>query len=173
MVATEDHTRTPAYLDALHRNGAIQRTRVKIVLVPSTDDRSSPGAVLDRLLSWNEYELRDFDQLWLVLDVDRWKDLETTVRDARRRGVRTAVSNPCVEVWSILHFERVTDATRECGPLKRRLHELTRGSEDAWTPEAVQAALERARRQDDVDSFVPGQGQTQMHLLVEQLATRS
>ncbi|WP_246039580.1 RloB family protein [Glycomyces buryatensis] len=53
-------------------------------------------------------DLRDaggFTQVWCVLDVDHFANLEQALIEAKRRRVAIAISNPCFEYWLLLHFE--------------------------------------------------------------------
>ena len=43
-----------------------------------------------------------FDEVWCVVDVDEF-DIDAAVTEARRAGVTIAVSNPCFELWLLLH----------------------------------------------------------------------
>lgn len=45
-----------------------------------------------------------FDTVWAVIDVDDHGDLEQAKQYARDSGVECAVSNPCFELWLLLHF---------------------------------------------------------------------
>ncbi|MGW3653885.1 RloB family protein [Streptomyces sp. NPDC000878] len=45
----------------------------------------------------------EFDQVWCVVDVDEYQDLEQAVRCARTKRIELAVSNPCFELWLLLH----------------------------------------------------------------------
>ncbi|MYE10378.1 MAG: RloB domain-containing protein [Gammaproteobacteria bacterium] len=47
----------------------------------------------------------DFDEVWCVFDRDQHPHIENAIDEARAVGVEVAVSNPCVEVWLILHVE--------------------------------------------------------------------
>ena len=47
---------------------------------------------------------RDYDEVWCVFDVDQF-DIQGAVREARSHGVNLAISNPCFELWLLLHFE--------------------------------------------------------------------
>ncbi|HCA88271.1 MAG TPA: hypothetical protein DEQ61_24110, partial [Streptomyces sp.] len=49
----------------------------------------------------------DFDEVWCVFDVDEF-DVAHAIGEAQRLGVEVAVSNPCFELWLILHFRRHT-----------------------------------------------------------------
>ena len=39
-----------------------------------------------------------------MFDVDAHPDLKSAVSEARDAGIRTAISNPCFELWLVLHL---------------------------------------------------------------------
>jgi len=45
------------------------------------------------------------DEVWAVFDRDEHPDFDQAVNRCRENGVQVARSNPCFEVWLILHFE--------------------------------------------------------------------
>lgn len=45
-----------------------------------------------------------YDEVWCVLDVDEHSRFDAARYLAERHGIRLAVSNPCFELWLILHF---------------------------------------------------------------------
>jgi hypothetical protein len=45
-----------------------------------------------------------FDEVWCVLDVDQHARLEAARALAEDKGIHLAVSNPCFELWPVLHF---------------------------------------------------------------------
>lgn len=47
-------------------------------------------------------DANDYDAVWAVCDVDEF-DIMPAIEDARTREVGLALSNPCFEVWLILH----------------------------------------------------------------------
>ena len=46
---------------------------------------------------------RDFDEIWCVFDTDTHENLPQALQEARQSGIRVAVSNPCFELWLVLH----------------------------------------------------------------------
>ena len=64
----------------------------------------------------------EFDEVWCVVDRDEF-DLEAAVACAADLDVRLAVSNPCFELWLLLHHE---DCTAELGDAKSVLRRLAR-----------------------------------------------
>lgn len=45
----------------------------------------------------------DYDEIWCVFDVDEHPDINQAINRARQKGVKVAVSNPCFELWLVLH----------------------------------------------------------------------
>ncbi|MEU4259668.1 RloB family protein [Streptomyces sp. NPDC052644] len=55
-----------------------------------------------------EDKYEPYDQVWCVMDVEAPKqhpNLEATLAKARKNQIKCAISNPCFEIWLILHFE--------------------------------------------------------------------
>ena len=46
-----------------------------------------------------------FDEIWCVFDVDAHPNVSQAIIEAERSGIFVAVSNPCFEVWLVLHCE--------------------------------------------------------------------
>ncbi|WP_426004177.1 RloB family protein [Paenarthrobacter sp. NyZ202] len=49
-----------------------------------------------------------FDHVWCVFDVDDFTRIPTALSLAKREKINVAVSNPCFEVWPLLHFTYTT-----------------------------------------------------------------
>ena len=49
-----------------------------------------------------------YDEIWCVFDKNTHPNLEETVSKAKKHGIRTAISNPCFELWLVLHYENQT-----------------------------------------------------------------
>jgi hypothetical protein len=45
-----------------------------------------------------------YDEIWCVFDVDVHPNLPDARQQARANGIKLAVSNPCFELWLLLHF---------------------------------------------------------------------
>jgi hypothetical protein len=64
----------------------------------------SPSQLVDFAIAERARQAEEFDQVWCVFDVDQYPDVATAVAKARREDVEIALSNPCFEIWLILHF---------------------------------------------------------------------
>jgi hypothetical protein len=68
------------------RAGGVPRTLVQI----AAEEKKKPN---------------DFDQIWIVFDVDRHPDIASALQQAKDNDLPVAMSNPCFELWALLHFQ--------------------------------------------------------------------
>lgn len=54
----------------------------------------------------------DYDEIWCIFDVDEHPDMEQAIQEARDSDINVAISNPCFELWLVLHYQ---DQTRNVG----------------------------------------------------------
>lgn len=70
-----------------------------LVRAAAEHQRNAPGRQEDKF--------EPYDQVWCVFDVEAPRPhatLDAALRYADKHGVRCAVSNPCFELWLLLHF---------------------------------------------------------------------
>lgn len=118
IIAAEGECTEKIYFEALR--SSVQNSRVHIkILDRSAEDRhnSSPEFVLNQLVQYeNENQIADDDELWLVIDKDRWtiKAIKTVAqRCVQDSALHLALSNPCFELWLLLHRVDVEAETQE------------------------------------------------------------
>lgn len=105
VIATEGKYSEKQYFESeFFRN-----RRIQVKVLETKDNRSAPKYVKERIRSFTKrYELNSDDQLWLVLDKDRWPDAQ--LADvfqhpfSNKKLIQIAVSNPCFEFWLLLHI---------------------------------------------------------------------
>lgn len=68
-------------------------------------------------------EGRAYDEVWCMFDRDAHPNLTQALDLARRHNVEVVMSNPCIELWFILHFEDQT-ASIDRHSAQRRSAEL-------------------------------------------------
>jgi hypothetical protein len=51
---------------------------------------------------------RSHDEVWCVFDRDEHPNIPQALEKARANGISVALSNPCIELWFLLHFEDQT-----------------------------------------------------------------
>ncbi|SFT22550.1 RloB-like protein [Streptomyces harbinensis] len=86
------------YLRALVNHVANPAVTVKIRNKPC-----SPSQLVAYAADFRDSASEDFDRVWCVFDVDDYPDIHRAVRSAHRLGIELAVSNPCFELWLLLH----------------------------------------------------------------------
>jgi len=65
----------------------------------------------DRRARQEKDEYLRYDQVWCVVDVDEHQRLPDARSRSRRAGIELVVSNPCFEIWPLLHL---VDHKRAC-----------------------------------------------------------
>ncbi len=113
-----------------------QRKHRNQVVVVIDDFYGGPLQLVDRVIKRRQYDLREerrgrgraFDEYWCVFDRDEHGDFDSTVNRAVSSDIRVAHSNPCIELWFMLHFvDRLpsftdmmrSSARRNCWDAKR------------------------------------------------------
>lgn len=95
-------------------------------------------------------DINDYDAVWVVCDVDQF-DVTSAGREAIAKDVGLALSNPCFEVWLILHVSKKCGAFNSCDQVEAAL----RRSIPTWDKTrlnfanfrtGVMDAVERAKR---------------------------
>jgi hypothetical protein len=112
MVATDDTHAPKQYF----QNLAFRR--VKIFVLPTSAELgdSAPAQVVERLKTAflfckERKEVREGDEFWVLLDRDHHFQASHTpgtreaLRAARQAGFEVAISNPCFELWLLLHHQ--------------------------------------------------------------------
>lgn len=110
IIATEGTKTEPRYFDALAIFYASSKIHVRVL--DRLESASDPQRVLNQLREFRrEYRLHPTDELWLVIDVDRWTTqmLSDVTSQAGQLFASLAVSNPCFEVWLLLHHRALSD----------------------------------------------------------------
>lgn len=87
----------PQYLRGLRDHVANRAVDLKIL----TKGRA-PEQVVDYARKVRDNSERDFEEVWCVVDVDEF-DISAAKEVARVEKIGLAVSNPCFELWLLLH----------------------------------------------------------------------
>ena len=122
-------------------------------------------------------EFLRYDMVWCVFDVDEHPHLFDARQQARDNGIDLAVSNPCFELWALLHFQSQT-AYLERDEARRRLQEHIPGYDKALPfkrlhptySEAVKRAqnLERLREEAQDPGGNPSTGVYQLTEIIRE-----
>lgn len=110
VIATEGRKTEPQYFEGLKKKYRNRKIHVEI-LEKDTNARS-PEKVLSFLNEFkDEYTLKDNDELWMVIDFDRWGERKLAICNSKckQKKYKMAVSNPCFELWLLLHIKNIDD----------------------------------------------------------------
>ena len=100
-VLAEGEVTEPAYL----RGMASKSVRLDMGRTGGFAPMSLVKRARDEMKANRKASERGFDELWCVFDQDEHADVARAIREARDSGIQTALSNPCFELWLVLHVE--------------------------------------------------------------------
>ncbi len=108
-------TRTePEYLEALKRQLWVRDSAAVDLQVQNGLGGLVPTTLVSIAIQVRNKSIEldgEIDEFWCVFDVE-WPNnhpaLRDTVEQARQNGVELAISNPCFELWLVLHFQNQT-----------------------------------------------------------------
>lgn len=180
-IACEGSVRERDYFECFE----VLSSRISVDLIADVDEEgnvvvshnSSPDHVLQRAQVYaNNTDLIDGDQMWIVVDVDRWPEEQLSIlaQECYSRGWNLAISNPCFEVWLCYHMEEdIPDGgeIKDSGYFKNHLSLLTiEGySPEVYSPLAFNA-IEVAKAKDTNPGMrIPLYKVTHVYRLMEQM----
>ncbi|MFD9699543.1 RloB family protein [Lentzea sp. NPDC059081] len=138
LIATGGRCTEPAYFNGLARaRGARVKVRQK------TDSPENLVRYAKSIYTKDEY-----DSVWCVVDVDDFDIMAARV-EAARQGVELAVSEPCFEVWLLLHFidhrAHVDNGKAACKLLAKHVPAYDKKLDYAAFEGGVDMAVKRAK----------------------------
>jgi hypothetical protein len=184
LVVCEGKVTEPAYLLGFERS--IQNAKIVIDIPPQI--QGVPLTLVRRAhsLSQNAKERArrendDFiayDETWCVFDIDEHPHINEALQFASANGIKLAVSNPCFELWLLLHF-REQPGARHRHEIQQMLGGFIAGYDKhlnfAAVEQGITDAVRRARRLDleAIDEGEAGRNpSTGVYLLIESIARR-
>lgn len=87
----------------------------------------------------NELSEKDGDKAYIVLDMDCKPEKIQLVKELQKKSknIRFIVSNPCIEVWFILHFIYTTHQFKDSKEPKKELAKYIPGYEESMDISAI------------------------------------
>lgn len=104
LIFSEGKNTEPQYLKGFAMAHGNSLVRIEIVApagVPVTIVNSASEAKLRAARSKDSFS--KYDQVWAVFDRDEHENVDQAMSIAKSRGINVAFSNPCFEVWLLLH----------------------------------------------------------------------
>ena len=157
VIAAEGERTEKIYFEALRAYARNSRVHIKI-LERDEENRhnSAPEYVLEQLTQYKtEHALEQDDELWLVIDRDDWKLTALRVvaqKCAQDAAFHMALSNPCFELWLLLHLEDVSSISDE--EKKRILKNNREGTNDPYLKREVRRLMGGSYNESRYDAFV-------------------
>lgn len=199
IIASEGKDTERIYFKALAKEYTNPRVHVHVLERSENEqNNSSPEHVLKQLNDYkSQYELEADDELWLVVDKDRWTEAmlsRVATECSQEVAMHMALSNPCFELWLLLHMEDAVSLppeeqkqwmenrrkSKNADPylkvrLRQKMGSYHESSYDAQTLIAhIENAIERARALDKkpTDRWPQTLG-TRVYLLAESVMNRN
>jgi len=134
VIVCDDSATAPAYLEHLKRE---VRQFVTLRIYPASCGEGSPARVVDRAIRHHDDLSLDQqpdetsrDCVWALIDLEhedhRRRQAKHEKQRAEEKGVRVALSDPCYEVWTLLHLEDAGSAFANCAQVIERVRYLWR-----------------------------------------------
>jgi len=169
---------------------------IEVISLKRPTNRGSDPISVKKLLqeAKKEYRFKDTDEFWLIIDRDDWEEIHNHNFDKladdckKENNFFLAMSNPCFEIWLILHLKNMNEFDEE---EKRRimanekisnsknyidtvLSEIQgRGYNKRPNPSIflplTKTAISRAKELDDKNQDYPKQLGTHIYKLIEKL----
>lgn len=110
VIATEGVKTEIKYFEEFKSEQYYNNQSVYVEVLKRLTTDSSPDVVIRELNNFaKEYRLRDEDELWMVIDRDKqsWtqREIARIARLCIQKRYGFALSNPCFEVWLLLHVK--------------------------------------------------------------------
>jgi len=192
VIASEGAKTEPKYFRNLASRA--NNSKVKVYALEREDvTTSSPKHVIQMLDDFrDEYsDLEEDDEFWVVVDVDCW-DLSEAAQLCHQKGYNLAVSNPCIEIWLLLHLRSLNDYSQDTldefqrnpkvSSTRNRLdmelleilgeYNKSNLKTDQFLP-YVEDAIRRAKNIDDLGERWPNNLGSKVYLVAEKIIKKS
>ena len=108
LIVCEGKVTEPVYFGDIRR---MERGIIELEIVPG----GVPKTVVERAVDMKKQSERDakrrqdenlrYDSVWCVFDIDEHPFVPEAKQQAQANAINIAVSNPCFELWFLLHFQ--------------------------------------------------------------------
>ncbi|MGE0076318.1 MAG: RloB family protein [Bacteroidales bacterium] len=172
---------------------------IEIISLKRPTNKGSDPFSVKKLLknAKNEFGFKDSDEFWLIIDRDDWETIHKLSFDnlviecKAEKNFYLAMSNPCFEIWLILHLKDLSEFTYEEQQLiyenakissKKNYIDIVIGNlqgrgynkkpkSEIYLPLTI-IAIERAKSLDNLEEEYPKKIGTHLYKLIEKLITK-
>ena len=146
VIASEDSKTSPKYFSALRDSDKFNESGIIeiIQLPPRTHGGNSPRDIKKQILDEeSDTNFRAGDEFWVVSDRDQWETIHHIDFDrfadecAKEKNMYWALSNPCFELWLLLHCTDLSIFT------KTELSEIYRNKRITNHKNTIEKVLDR------------------------------
>ncbi len=197
ILSFEGETSEPKYFEDLRKSVYFNNSGlIETIPLKRPTNRGTNPLDVKKLLkeAKSEFNFKKTDEFWLIIDRDHWEtihgvDFNILVEDCNNEGnFYLAMSNPCFEIWLILHLKDIDDfSDKEKEDLLQNVKKsakknhidivlgelIGRGYNKRPNPNIflpnIKTAIERAKKYNLVGSTYPATLGTQVYKLVERL----
>lgn len=155
-------------------------SQIIIQIVPIAEGKNSPMGLYNNacqsLLKSEEnlnpsYVLNDEDEIWFIIDTDKWGKEVETLRDntAKHKNWFVGQSNPSFEVWLYYHFEKEKPKTA-IPNWKSFLNDVVKGGfNTSKHPVNIQTAIVNSETNFSSTNNQPDQTTTEVYILAKKI----
>lgn len=150
-----------------------QQLRASSLTVRIRQAGIAPDALVQAAAAYRDRRPGVFDEVWCVVDVDEF-DIAAAAAEARRSAISLAVSNPCFELWLLLHHADCQSYCNGCQDVHRRLRKHVPGYDKSRIDivrfaDGVDDAVKRAKALDPSGTTYEKNPSTGAWQVVEQI----
>jgi len=118
VLAYEGNNTEAIYFETLKEDVRFNDDLIYLVSLrrPKNDTNSAPKHVFNKLKKEvkNEYNFDETDELWMIIDRDSWSNIPEIFSLCNAEGnFFLALSNPCFELWILLHLKDLNDFNQQ------------------------------------------------------------
>ncbi len=148
LLFCEGKVTEPRYFEALAR-----KYRQLLIEIEVSDDHGVPKTLVEQAAKHKKDAERNarkkadsfarFDEVWCVFDADDHPNVPDAMQQARDNDICIAFSNPCFELWALLHYQDQS-APIDRKALRRKLKQHLSGYDKQLPADEMFARLEDA-----------------------------
>lgn len=152
LVYCEGRETEPTYF-----RGLIQFLRSQLIEIEIGDEQKDPKGLVELAKAKRDQAKRAakrekddsllYDEVWCVFDVDRHTRLPDAVQQAAACSISLAISNPCFELWILIHFRdqwAYISGNEAQSVVRRFIRDYEKKVDYTWIAGKGAAAIERA-----------------------------